>query len=134
MAACQACIYYGTMCNGCIDAAKCHVCKRQSDYMLICDRCDNFCCFTHEGLSPDDQVPEGEWYCRVCRAPADYARFMRETDIMRDRFIASAQKIKTVEDLENCQTNLDMLRTYMTDVEHEDAMSDYLKRQMDLRK
>ncbi len=133
MSSCQTCSSLGYLCDTCIDAANCHVCKGQSPDMLICDNCDNFCCFTHVGLSPGDDAPEGEWYCRVCRAPAEYARFMKETDIMRDRFVKSAQSIRNVQDLEVCQDHLDMLRTYMEDVEHEDAMNDYLERQIKMR-
>ena len=47
----------------------CYNCGRGDDehVLLICDRCDFYCCHIYCDPELTNHIPEGDWYCRYCQ-------------------------------------------------------------------
>ena len=51
----------------------CYQCGRGDDehVLLICDRCDWYCCHIYCDPRLGSRIPDGDWYCRYCQPLLD---------------------------------------------------------------
>eukprot|EP01016_Furgasonia_blochmanni_P043882 TRINITY_DN602_c0_g1_i1.p1 TRINITY_DN602_c0_g1~~TRINITY_DN602_c0_g1_i1.p1 ORF type:complete len:853 (-),score=134.63 TRINITY_DN602_c0_g1_i1:176-2653(-) len=59
---------------------QCYICEQDNNeyLMLVCDRCNFYCCHTYCLTPPMDTIPDEEWYCDYCMESMSEEAIMEE--------------------------------------------------------